>query len=222
MKHIDKQELIDRLRRAVSIDSNPTADLCSPERVAEIRDTLTTNTNDYPWREAFEEIWGELSDMQGEYYQHIDMVEREYDSKRDLVDTLDFALDMPRFPAPEVLLAINEAFRVYMAAGGALELEDVFFGPSKKGVGNYAARKRKEKQYGDFDFFVRFGSISMSKEDMEKHRETSLESKAIEYLAHGQMNPTIAQHLNIEPNYHEIPDPESYLRGYRRWKRTNK
>jgi len=219
---MDKQELIHHLHRAVAIDREPSARLCTPERISEIGEVLKTNTSDYPWRESFEDIWRYLSEIQRDYYQQISMVERENDYSSNCIEELDFAIDMPRFPAPEVLIAISEAFRVYMAAGGALELEDVFFGPAKKGVGNYAARKRKEQLYNDFEFYVNFGDISMSKEEIEKHRESSLESKAIEYLAHGKMNPHFARVLNRTPNYYDISDPESYLRGYRRWKRNKR
>ncbi len=47
------------------------------------------------------------------------------------------------FPPPELLLALAALFRKYMDAGGALTLEEVFFGKPLKNKGTYAARQAK-------------------------------------------------------------------------------
>jgi len=129
-------------------------------------------------------------------------------------------LEIPRYPPIEVLVTIADAFDIYMAAGGALTLEDVFFGPAKKGVGNYAARKAKDDVYRNFHMY-----LSLEKLEAKHRKEMlkDLESIATEYIAYGE-NPIGKKFLNIEPDYiapdcGNNPDPESFLRGYRRWKK---
>lgn len=130
-------------------------------------------------------------------------------------------MDTPRIPAPEVLIAISGAFQIYMLAGGQLELEDLFFGPAKKGVGNYSARTRKPKSYENFDCFVRNGDLFADIDERKEFSQRSREDKAEEYLLYGLV-PNIVKHHGYKPNYGHGVDVDSFLRGYRRWKRTTK
>ena len=49
------------------------------------------------------------------------------------------------YPPPETLLAILNCFETYMILEGKLELEEIFFGKKKPGIGNYSARLHREK-----------------------------------------------------------------------------
>ncbi|KOO04582.1 hypothetical protein [Vibrio nereis] len=212
----DKDELIKQLSMFVGCEM-PTKPN-SWERVEEIREELLTDTDNYPWRAEVEELWEQLSRAQNDELMKIDRQDRCAETP---LEALFSGVEIPRYQPMEVLASVKEAFDIYMLAQGKLTLEDVFFGPMKKGVGNYAARRSKKSTYGDFDFYARGGGLFMTVEERDAHENMSLESKAIEYLAYG-MNPEIAKIYNKAPDYHNIPDPESYLRGYRRWKRTNK
>ncbi len=216
----EKEELISMLKQLVSPTSNDTQPN-SWNRVEELRDELTTDTDKYPWRESVEDLWQAVS-----YAQYDDECGVSRSDKIDgtPLDYLGYCLERPRFPPIEVLSAINEAFHIYMAAGGKLELEDVFFGPRTRGVGNYSARCHKKNNYKHFDFYVRIGGDLRLMEDEESfrsHQKKSLEDKAEEYLAYG-MNPYVAKRMGVQANYESGIDPESYLRGYRRWKRATK
>ncbi|WP_447067203.1 hypothetical protein [Vibrio alginolyticus] len=209
----EKEKQIDQLNM-LATGKESSAKPHSWERVDEIRKELLTDTDNYPWRAAAEDLWKETS-----YAQQDDLTNIPRENKRAAtpLEALLADLDMPRYQPIEVLVAVKEAFSIYMNARGKLTLEDVFFGPLTKGVGNYAARSWKYESYKDFDFYVNSGCISMTKDEFTEHKSTSLENKAIEFLAYG-MNPEIAKTYNIAPDYHNIADPESYLRGYRRWK----
>ncbi|MGF1756647.1 hypothetical protein L4D76_01605 [Photobacterium sagamiensis] len=216
----EKEELISMLKQLMSPTSNDALSN-SWERVEELRAELTTDTNKYPWRESAEVLWQAVS-----YAQYDDEcgINRSDKITRTPLESLNDCLERPRFPPIEVLSAINEAFQIYMLAGGKLELEDVFFGPRKRGVGNYSARCRKEADYSHFDFYVRVGGdlrLMSDEEAYRAHQKKSLEDKAEEYLAYG-MNPHRAKRLGVQANCESGIDPESYLRGYRRWKRTPK
>ena len=51
---------------------------------------------------------------------------------------------MGQYPPPELLIAITEAFQAYMNSSGELTLEEVFFGPQKKRIGNFSQRTKKK------------------------------------------------------------------------------
>lgn len=202
-----------------AISSGSKAEINSWKRVEEIRAMLHTDTSNYPWREAVEDLWKEVSFAQND---DICRVDREDTSGHTPIDNLISCVERPRYPPMEVIISITEAFQVYMLAGGDLELEDVLFGARKKGVGNYSARRAKEKSYTDFDHYVCFGGMFEDTEEAKAaHQKMSLEDKAIEYLAFGR-NPVFAKSHGAKPDYNNMSDPESYLRGYRRWKRTTK
>jgi hypothetical protein len=50
-------------------------------------------------------------------------------------------VEMGFYPPPELLLTLYDCWQTYEAASGHLPLEQAFFGPAKKGVGNYAGRR---------------------------------------------------------------------------------
>lgn len=48
------------------------------------------------------------------------------------------------YPPPEVLISLSECFEFYFNAGGVIELEEVFFGKPKRGVGIYGKRLARD------------------------------------------------------------------------------
>lgn len=64
------------------------------------------------------------------------------------LDELHNLLDYPLTPPPELLMTIDSMYKNYLVHEGEITLEDAFFGPLKKGVGNHAARKANENFLG--------------------------------------------------------------------------
>ncbi len=214
MEFKDKQSLLDLLaqvKRGKNFGYRPN----SWEWVEDVRNNMQTDTENYPWRQACEELWSAVSHFQDDEYLKI---ERSDISGHCPIESLGYWLDIPRYPPLEVLVSIAEAFEIYMVAGGELTLEDVFFGPTKKGVGNYAARKKKSDIYSEFEVFV---TLERKKANNKEKKELNLDEIATEYLAYPG-NPLFAKESGIEPDYENSPDPEHFLRGYRRWKQSGK
>ena len=57
------------------------------------------------------------------------------------------AVQLGMYPRPEVMLALNDCFQFYYESAGKVDLEQVFFGKLKKGVGNEAAKIRSQDKY---------------------------------------------------------------------------
>ena len=90
------------------------------------------------------------------------------------------------------------------------------FGPAKKGVGNFAARKWKKKNYARFEIFITFTRASKNREGKPK---VNLEELAEEYIKNTyEMNTFDKDNLNSE---YEEEDVDSFLRGFRRWKKKS-
>lgn len=201
-------ETLTQLKRRKSFSAHPN----TWEWAEDIRKETLTDTDNYPWRSACEELWSRVTDIQDDEYLNIERSETSGDHP---IEALSHWLEIPRYPPIEVLMAISDAFDIYMDASGALTLEDVFFGPTKKGVGNYAARKARDDVFRNFHMYISMEALS-TKRNNEKPGD--METLASEYLAYGK-NPFAAKALKMEPNYDNGQDPDSFLRGYRRWKK---
>ncbi|MDO8862305.1 hypothetical protein Q6D67_11385 [Haliea sp. E1-2-M8] len=116
---------------------------------------------------------------------------------------LDSVIGYGRYPTPEILLAIAKAFELYLIAGGALTLEQVFFGPAVQRAGNFAKRSRREQRFLFFHDTVRRerGLFEVT------GKPFSLEALATVFLR---------QEREMAGKGHT--DPETFLRGYRDWK----
>lgn len=116
---------------------------------------------------------------------------------------LDEVLGYGRYPTPEILLAIAKAFDLYFAAGGALTLEQVFFGPAIQRAGNFAKRSRREQRYLFFHDTVR----------RDRAMATVLGKPfALEPIAE------IFLRQEREDAGKGYTDIDTFLRGYRDWK----
>lgn len=109
-----------------------------------------------------------------------------------------YYIDSGIYPPPEVLLALDECLGLYMDLNGKVELEEVFFGQKKRGLGNFSARKHKDNVYESMLF-----EISLNKLEHPKKSREEIAEKFI-----------ISHNLNN--------DVDSFLRGFRRYlKRKN-
>jgi len=120
------------------------------------------------------------------------------------VEVFDYYLEVGFIPPPEILLTIASLFRTYFSYGGAVSLEDVFFGEPKRGVGNYAARKKdKLNIYSRFNFFLSY--------PVNKNTGESMVGQAELFF-----NEEKEWHEKVGLSY-EQPDMDTFLRQYRRW-----
>jgi len=144
---------------------------------------------------SLEESWEQLDEL------YMGIYERNGKSASTPLDDFLYSTEGGFYPRPEILVFLAESFEYYFLMKGKVNLEDIFFGKQKKGVGNQAAQKaRKEMiQLLDFAFIGRDFSIS------NNPKATDLE------LAEGIVN---KHNLDI--------DPESLLRKYRRNKNEGK
>jgi len=110
--------------------------VCSWENVKNYREKLKDCDN-YPILAAFEHSWELLSDD----YQVVDRDDRLERTAKSPLAAFFYFVNLGFYPPPEILLAMNDAFIEYENAYGNLELEDVFFGPSKRKAGNYSSRR---------------------------------------------------------------------------------
>lgn len=113
-------------------------------------------------------------------------------------------MEMGLIPPPEVLLVIDSMLETYFSHRGDLSLEDVFFGKSKRGVGNFAARHSKKHDgfYSTFHFEKMFLSDDQYGSEVER-AEAFLAKREQQLLDHG----IVAQ----------MPEVDTFLRQARRW-----
>ncbi len=158
------------------------------------------NPDEYPGLSSLEDSWQVLNELYSHGGEFDFGLRNDFDHGVNSSDTalssFMFCIDSGFYPPPEVLLALESCFKTYFLADGGLELEDVFFGERKKGVGNYAALKARNQLYVDFHFKVTFSHDT----------NTSLEELAESMISNHISDPDI--------------DIDSFLRGYRRWKNT--
>ena len=117
------------------------------------------------------------------------------------------------YPSPELLLSVAKSIDLYFIAQGKLSLEEVFFGPKKRRrKGNYAARSIK---YFKGVSYMDFHDIAIPDQGFSEATDRSnlsLEEQGLRFLEN-----------YIGEEGHESlceDDLESFLRGYRRWKRA--
>ncbi len=156
---------------------------------------------------ALEDCWDETNyhDYNREDY---------YDFGESPLEILSYCMgDLLTYPPPEILQAIVSQFCYYMAMEGEVSLEEAFF-DSPKGKGAYSTRRAKEN-----DLFKRFDEICA----YSRHEGRS-QMEIIEGLVnapHLSMLPLIPKMPNPFNNLEENTDLESFLRGYRRWKKRH-
>lgn len=187
------------------------------EWVTAIREELKTDTENYPWRAASEELWSAVTAFQDDEYLQID---RDSEAGLTPLEAIVHWTEIPRYPPVEVLATIAEAFEIYLQAEGKLSLEDVFFGETKKSVGNYSARKARYSVFRKFELHNHLNYIGAHNKQEES---PNLEMLAERYLLNGKEVLPIKEMFSLQDeNDDDIEDVDSFLRGYRRWKKAGK
>ena len=156
---------------------------------------MIKESSNYPALEGLEESWKLLDD----YYNNPmeDVIDRSSIVQTTPLSAFRYMIEAGFYPPPEVLLALDDCFEMYMAQRGKVELEQIFFGDKKRGVGNYAARTYKERAY--------------------KHLHVELSLK----IFCEQKNQIEVAERVIEL-FKLTDDVDSFLRGYRRYVDSSK
>jgi hypothetical protein len=143
---------------------------------------------DYPVLGALEEDWAKLEPE----YNDFDLNRDDLSSvSKNPIGALCYMVEMGIYPPPELLLTLVDCFNLYKDGGGTVELEEIFYGPVSKRVGNHAARFRKGLD------FMGFGMELLS---ANKRGLSNIKVAESYVLKNG---------LDV--------DPESLLRSFRRW-----
>jgi len=103
-------------------------------------------------------------------------------------------------PPSYITIAIAQGFKRYLDAEGSLELEEVFFGKTRRSQGNYANRYQQDTNYKEFHEEV-LGYVAIIYGKIFSSNTDSLTQNAENFLTR---------------NNHDI-DVDTFLRGYRRW-----
>ncbi len=144
------------------------------------------------------------------------------------IEAIHHWVDEGNMPPPELLICLENCIIIYglsAAIGEAYNLENVFFGPTKKGVGNHAQRqysssKRNQETYFSFHMYVaNFKGLENDHID-----PINYESLAVSFFDEKDRNDK--RRWDIFPGGDGFkpspqPDIDSFLRGYRRWKKNN-
>lgn len=157
---------------------------------------MIKESSNYPVLEDLEESWGTLEAN----YKNISLNVTIRDDACAMTpfNAFRYFIESGIYPPPEVLLAIDECLNLYMDLGGKIELEEVFFGTKKSGVGNYSARQKNDEVYKEMLITIALNKVSDSNNSLAE----------------------IAEELINSNNLNN--DVDSFLRGFRRYlKRKN-
>lgn len=151
---------------------------------------MLKESKNYPVLEGLEESWELLENyyntpMEG-------LIDRNHIAQDTPLGAFRYMIEAGFYPPPEVLLALDDCFEMYMALRGKVELEQIFFGEKKRGVGNHAARTYKDKAYKHLWVELSFNQLAEHKTQIE-----------------------IAE--SVIELFKLTDDVDSFLRGYRRY-----
>lgn len=113
------------------------------------------------------------------------------------------------YPPPELMVWLVDCFDYYYQGKGNVSLEHVFFGREVQKTGNYAGRKANDFLFSSFEDWYRFNNYKAEVEGLKKPTQISAFSTF-------QKESFFGQHIS------EDIDPQSFLKGWRRWRSTKK
>lgn len=127
--------------------------------------------------------------------------DREKDDFDSPLDSFRRNVDMGFYPPPEIMLSILRCFDLYFAYGGHKSLDEIFFGEPHKKKSGAAFSEAQWLKYTTFQILYASGHESL---DSVVLPGKSLVEKADLFLRLHKLDRS------------EV-DPESFLKGYRRW-----
>lgn len=154
-------------------------------------------------------------------YDYLNYEDEHYTNNFDSsLEALKASLEDFSYPPPEILLVILDQFNYYLKNKGEITLEEVFFG-KPTGRGMYAARKGKDTEslYQDFS---QWNELLGSPKPQIDFLLTCSKFKTIGGILDGMeiggkeiISNSLYGYFNDESK-----DEDSFLRGYRRWKKS--
>lgn len=115
-----------------------------------------------------------------------------------------YCVDMGFYPPPEIMLSLLHCFQLYYAYQGGKSLDEIFFGTPHKKKSSHAFSKSRTLRYSVFRFFYATENKTFMGKELSG---MSLVERAEEYL-------------KLDAQGGRDKDPETFLRGYRRWLKT--
>lgn len=167
----------------------------SPEDCGLLRDVLEASyaSQDFPYYCGFEGHWKLLE----EHADHDLIDRREGDNPLEIFLS---CVESGFYPPPEVMIVVASCFHNYIVGGGKKDLSEVFFGKNKSF--DISIDVPRLTKYLDFE-------VNWAK---NKNSSESLQLVAENYIAY-------CSEAGNESEFDQNIDVESFLRGYRRWKK---
>jgi len=174
---------------------------------------------EYPWELAMMGSW-----------QDNDEWKPERDGYRYMTPVEAFCrwVDEGNIPPPELLACVSRCFSAYKAkavSGEALSLEEMFFGSLKKGQGSHAQREflsiRKTDYYPSFHKYISEAEHLNNESTNHTDLAVAYFNERVERDREYQEKVKDEEDSWLKCPPFEPPDIDSFLRGYRRWKKVN-
>ncbi|MBV1959879.1 MAG: hypothetical protein KUG53_04010 [Pseudomonadales bacterium] len=179
------------------------------EHVRKLRKALRV-AHDYPVLAGLNDSWEDLSSAYQEGFETT-IIDRESESFESPLKAYLYYVDSGFFPPPEILLSVMQCFNIYYRSEGELSLEEVFFGPDKKWVGNESAREHKNNIFRFFRLYI------SSEKQVALHKKLPVPS--LEAMAEGYLTSEIYRDLSSQE---ASKDVASFLRSYHRWNKAKR
>lgn len=153
-----------------------------------------------------------------------------YRNKYSPAEALGHWVSRDSIPPPELLYCVSQCISVYMFSALAQEvvtLEEVFFGPPKKGKGNHAqstVSSMSNPPYEEFHSYLqeikdKDGLCNIPQEDLAEIFFDEREKKYKKWMDEIPADaPDCIQPKPGDRATREPPEIDTFLRGYRRWK----
>jgi hypothetical protein len=186
------------------------------------KDFIRDDVDDFPYFSELNHVWETLCQTvySGEPFGLPEpIIQRDADEQTAETPLAAFRyfLDIGLYPPPELLVWLNDAFTQYYQGIGKVELEDVFFGRPKPGVGNGSKRAFDELIYKNFSMAIHLEAISAKHQNRKKLPLAGVAEQL--FKKNGELISVIeGDDLNYQIFEDNFPDIASFLRSWRRWK----
>ncbi|MAL95625.1 MAG: hypothetical protein CME40_11160 [Haliea sp.] len=203
---LDDASITVRMMKALHLEGDSNTN----EKAYEIRELLESpGIDDYPSLDSLEDSWRVLSNYYGEWDGKplIDRVEIPDRTAGSPIENFQFHVESGFYPPPEIMILIQRCFQKYLAMGGDISLDEAFFGEPYKKRTSFAYRRHQIWRYAAFhnlEVVLHQGHL----------QQTGQPKKSLEQLAEDYLSSLFSgDDAGI--------DVDTFLRGYRRWKRDH-
>jgi hypothetical protein len=118
------------------------------------------------------------------------------------LESFSYNVDLGFYPPPEILLCLQSCFQIYFNSKGTKSLDEIFFGAPHKKLSSPSYLQANRSKYFTFKFFF---------ENVDSCLDIDLKGKSLVERAEAYLNSSFSEENN--------DDPETFLRGYRRWRK---